>query len=225
MVPAAVLAGDSEEGWSFDFIPYYQFKNVKGDVTVDGVTRSVDADYEDVDDLRNSGVAVLFSGRKGDWGFLVDWGWTEYVSFPSADELVRADIGTLEGTATYRWKSLSGLELLAGLRTYRLNVDYVDRVDPANNEDDDAFWLDPIVGARIVFDLGKRWEIWLKGDIGGFGAGSDLAWSALANIGWRVSDLVSLWGGYKYLDIDYEDGDFAYDASTRGFFIGLGFSF
>jgi hypothetical protein len=36
-------------------------------------------------------------------------------------------------------------------------------------------WLDPVVGARVRYAVAPGHELWLRGDIGGFGVGSDFS--------------------------------------------------
>jgi hypothetical protein len=90
-------------------------------------------------------------------------------------------------------------------------------------------WVDPFVGAHVTAPLGERWWLGVHGDIGGFGVGSDLAWQAYADIGYRASDLVSIIFGYRAIDIDYEEGGgrdyFHYDLQIAGPQLGVVFRF
>jgi hypothetical protein len=90
-------------------------------------------------------------------------------------------------------------------------------------------WVDPFVGAQLNVALSDRWWFDLHGDIGGFDVGSKLAWQAYADVGYRASDLVSVYLGYRALDIDYESGSgstlFRYDVLTASPQIGVAFRF
>ena len=58
-----------------------------------------------------------------------------------------------------------------------------------------------------------------RGDIGGFGIGSDLAWQLATHLGVQVTDWLTILAGYRWLDIDYEDTEgtpFVYDIQTSG---------
>jgi hypothetical protein len=65
-------------------------------------------------------------------------------------------------------------------------------------------------------------------DVGGFGVGSDFAWSALGLFGWRFAllgqDAAALWG-YRALGQDYSTGSgrqrFEWDVIMHGPAIGL----
>jgi hypothetical protein len=84
------------------------------------------------------------------------------------------------------------------------------------NVSKDEIWIDPIIGARMQYDLTHRLALILKGDVGGFGVGSDFAWSATALARYQMSRHWSLLGGYKVLDVDYSKGKAGMDAQLAG---------
>jgi hypothetical protein len=47
-------------------------------------------------------------------------------------------------------------------------------------------WLDPFVGARVRQQLAPGQEIVLRGDVGGFGAGSQFSWQAIGTYNWLL---------------------------------------
>ena len=44
----------------------------------------------------------------------------------------------------------------------------------------DVDWVDPLIGARVRHQLAPGQELLVRADIGGFGAGSEFSWNALA---------------------------------------------
>jgi hypothetical protein len=76
-------------------------------------------------------------------------------------------------------------------------------------------------------------ELLLRGDVGGFGAGSEFSWNALATYSWQiaVSEGVTYSGvlGYRALDVDYEKGSgrskYRYDVLQHGPIMGLSIAF
>lgn len=89
------------------------------------------------------------------------------------------------------------------------------------NED----WFDVIVGARAVVQLGDRWFLQGMGDIGGFGAESDLTWQAVAGFGYKFTPRISGLLGYRAMGVDYDKGGFLMDTVSHGPAAGLSFSF
>ena len=90
-------------------------------------------------------------------------------------------------------------------------------------------WIDPFIGARLRVDLTKKLMLGLRGDIGGFGIGSEFSWNASAVLGYRFTRLISAWVGYRALSVDYEKGggfnSIEYDLIMHGPMIGMGFYF
>ena len=44
-------------------------------------------------------------------------------------------------------------------------------------------WADPVVGARVRYAVAPGHELFLRGDIGGFGVGSEFSWQAIGGYG------------------------------------------
>lgn len=210
--------------WEFAFIPYGWSTGINGNVTIDGTTRRVEASASDLADIRDTGVSFVFTARKDNWGFLLDNVWASYSDNPAPDERLQTDVWLLDGNVSTSLGGSGPLELLAGFRYY--NIDSSLRNTTSNTTiSERESWVDPLIGAQFLIDLGKKWTAVLKGDVGGFNVGSDSAYNFAAGVGWRVAKPISLWAGYRYLDIDYNNNDFALDIALSGFSLGFGFHF
>lgn len=100
--------------------------------------------------------------------------------------------------------------------------------DAAGSADRSRNWVEPFVGARANIDLGEDFVLQVRGDVGGFGLGSDFAWQLAAVIGWQFEmfDMdAALFVGYRALAQDYEEGSFEWDVIAHGPILGLGFTF
>jgi opacity protein-like surface antigen len=90
-------------------------------------------------------------------------------------------------------------------------------------------WTDPVVGITARYPINDTWSLGVRGDVGGFGIGSELTWQMMASVNWKVRDNLEVVAGYRYLDADYEDGSgtdlFKYDMVTSGPGIGVSFKF
>ncbi len=67
-------------------------------------------------------------------------------------------------------------------------------------------WFDPMLIARIKNSGLQQFVYQFKGEIGGFGIGSDLAWQLQAYAGYRLSKLFQMTAGYRVISLDYETG-------------------
>ena len=64
----------------------------------------------------------------------------------------------------------------------------------------------------------------LRGDVGGFGAGSDFSWQVLATYNWQLctfgGHLIDGYLGYRALSVDYSQGsgntEYKYDVLMQG---------
>jgi len=94
--------------------------------------------------------------------------------------------------------------------------------------DETETWVEPFVGLRMGVDITKRIGLSLRGDVGGFGAGSDFAWQFIGGLGytfhmgsWNGTALV----GFRALSQDYESNDFKWDMTVYGPILGVQFTF
>jgi hypothetical protein len=85
------------------------------------------------------------------------------------------------------------------------------------------WWIDPIVGFRVLVDPSRRLRLSLAGNVGGFGIGSasDFAWEASALAFYRISDRVSLGAGYRAQGLDRERSNLDVDLILHGPIVGL----
>ena len=104
-----------------------------------------------------------------------------------------------------------------------INKQLVSRLPVSASADTD--WVDPIVGLRAQWNFHEKWFLAAKSDIGGFGVGSDLAWTLQGTVGYHFTDCVSAELGYRHLQTDYEDGNFTYDMAETGIYTGINIRF
>ena len=69
----------------------------------------------------------------------------------------------------------------------------------------DQWWIDPIIGLRTQINFTRWLFLALQGDVGGFGAGSQIAWFASGSIGINFTRNIFLETGYRYFFMDYEN--------------------
>jgi hypothetical protein len=90
-------------------------------------------------------------------------------------------------------------------------------------------WLDPVVGARFRYAVLPGHNLFLRGDIGGFGAGSEFSWQAIAGYSFEFATYqgVTFSGvvGYRALYVDYAQGEgrrrYEFDMLQHGPVLGL----
>jgi hypothetical protein len=226
------LAGD----WHLDLTTYLWAPSLNGNLTGRGRESPVNASFIDI--LKDSDSLIGIEGRlgvrKGRVGVYVDGLYNKIgadnlsgpFGFAKADASVNLtfiesavyyDLIDLprqkspDGQDTWNW----GIEtdVYAGARYTNLGVKLdlksIGQVGINQTRSKNESWVDPIVGARITFDLSDHWKAYLDNNIGGFGAGSKLAYSGIALVGYQFT-LFGLestaWAGYKALYQDYQNG-------------------
>jgi hypothetical protein len=94
-------------------------------------------------------------------------------------------------------------------------------------------WLDPIIGARLRYTVAPGHELLLRGDIGGFGVGSDFSWQAIGAYGFEFGTYqgITFSGviGYRALYVDYVQGEgrqrYEFDMLIHGPVLGISAKF
>jgi len=65
----------------------------------------------------------------------------------------------------------------------------------------------------------------IQGDVGGFGAGSDIAWNAQGSLGVNITRNLFAEVGWRYFYMDYSNGGALYRAAEYGPYSGIGVKF
>jgi hypothetical protein len=219
--------GTESESWEFEFTPYIWAAGLDGDVSTGGVTSPIENDYNFLvlENLDLAGSAT-FEARKQNWALLFDGLYTRFsddLTNPSFRTNLVNEGGFFEAAVSYRFEKLKFLEIIAGARYVFVNLDLALTPGPVVKGSKD--WVDPVLGLRFSWEMTDRWLMRLRGDLGGFGAGSDLVSSAALTIEYRLSEIFSLKAGYRFMKGEFEDQDFVHDVSLSGFGLGLGIRF
>jgi hypothetical protein len=118
------------------------------------------------------------------------------------------------------------VDALGGVRFWHISTDVtVSALGLSRSYGESFGWADPVVGARAFLRLTEKVSIQAQADVGGFGAGSDLTWSALATANYIVNDNVSLSAGYKVLEVDYDRDGHVFDTRFSGPVLGMTYRF
>ena len=208
---------------------------MSGDVGAGSKEAHTSASFTDICHNLDSGFMAHFEGRKERWGFIVD---PIYINLGAS---IRTPYGFkvainveqflmgFEGVYRVYDKEGNSFDVLFGGRYNALKNDLTPSGVPYPSYHFSKGWVDPMVGFRSRFDLGRKWSFGIRGDIGGFGVGSKLAWDAMAYFDVRAGKTVSFSFGYSAVATDYESGSgatrFLYDIRMDGPFIGVSFSF
>lgn len=232
-----VCSVSAEDEWEFIIAPYGLFPTITGDASV-GIVEGADIDVG-ADDIFNNlelgGMMQAEAHHKSGFGIILAYNFMDLEgesSDPNGNELYDADVyqGIFEGYGVYRYDtSLGPVEGYGGIRWWSMDIDFSLRGTKIT--DNDADWIDPVIGIRWRPQLSKRWSLIFRGDLGGFGVGSDFTWNLQGGIAWSATEYMSVVAEYRAISVDYSDGPvgsrdrFAYDTVTHGPVLGLAFRF
>jgi hypothetical protein len=236
--------------WKFELAPYLWLPAVHGDLAVRGRTTDVDVDLGDRLDLMFDGVKFLVAmgraeARKGNLLFTLDAVYLNLEDDGTTARGLETEVTSqfliTEFGGGYRlgtwpltpevWPAVS-CDVMAGGRYVLLEAGIDIDGGPRGRRIDierDMEWIEPFVGGRILLTLSQRITIGVRGDVGGFGIGSDFTWNLVGSVQYHVSRHIALGGGYRALDIDSTQGSRAnrsgLDVLIHGPLLGVVFRF
>ena len=224
----------SSEAWEFRAGLPLWISGLDGDAGVLGRVAPVDVAFKDIIPQINMAAALSFEARRGPWGILTSGIFMNLSDAagtpgPLIDSLkVEMKQLVLDGAVSYAMidNDCGSLELLAGVRYNHIKLGLnIDSRSGNFSKDGSETWVDPYVGVLGRTRISESISLVGKGDIGGFGVGSDLTWQLYGGVEFQISRSCYLGVGYHYLSVDYSSGGFTYDLATSGPQIEMGFAF
>ena len=251
---AAAPSGD----WRFQAVPYLWLPQIKGDLSTRGLTAALDVDYDTIFDLLGNGELFAVMGHfeaqyRRKYSFFVDAvgivakpeGTVQGIRDPDRgrDVKLTSSCTFVEFGTAYRLiddpPGVEGLpvkyDVLAGGRVMYFYQKLEVEGGRVNREaDSTSVWVDPFVGFRFTLGLGDNLDFLFRSDVGGFGAGSRIAWNLIGGFEYALSwspwgASTSLIAAYKALGFDHVSGTgnkrVETDLTYFGPAIGLSFYF
>ena len=242
-----------DDRWRFTITPYLWVPSISGSMKLapapgfgSGKVDIGPSDY--LENLQFVGMLDL-QVQKGRWSFLADiiyldfsnddrkahlpgvlpggGGWTV-----GADTDLQALVLEFAGAYSVFRNEYLNFDLLAGVRYAeiegRVSLDIIGPLPAwvsSRTFSKTKSFIDPIVGFKGKFELGKKWYLPYYFDIGGFGVDSDLTLQAFAGIGYRFCDWFSMMLGYRYLYYDFGNSKLVKDLNLYGATLGFNFTF
>lgn len=237
-VLAACLAAplQAEEAWQHEIAPYIFAAGMDGKVGLNGVTADVDVGFSDILENLKFGGMIAYRASRGPVFFTIDLVYMKLEADKTGPNGRLYGDAEMDQTALEfdgGYKLTDNFSVFGGLRFNKIDADLKIRGEGPLGIEKKASgtetWLDPVVGAKFELPFGAHWSASLRGDIGGFGVGSDFAWQGVALVRWQPSEGIGVIGGYRYFDQDVDlgnpAGDTTYDMAVSGLVLGAVFTF
>lgn len=238
---STAFAADGTGDWQQTVFIYGMGAAIDGDAQIGDLKVPVDVSISELFDHLKFGAMGAYRVENGTWSFTVD---ATYMNLGGTSKSeggrLKGEVGveqtTLMGTVGRRWTD--NLEFLVSLAYFDLSNDLKLKLSLPNIGDSvtrkasvDADWIDPLVGLQYNVPFAGNWRFNLRGDIGGFGIGSDLSYQVLTNFRWQANDTLGVVFGYRLIGFDYEDGRKGsskyqrFDLTEQGPLVGMTISF
>jgi opacity protein-like surface antigen len=238
MISACTPAFAQSSDWAYTASVSGWFTGLESSVETSFGTVETELDFADVLDSLDLAFFGSFEARNGRWALVTDLIFADLgtdVSAPFGDAFRRADVDTqntlFSAYAAYAVVERPGLrvEVGPGFRYNEASIDVrlVGNVAPTRTVSFSDSWVDPLLGARMRFDLSENWFGSAFADIGGFGMedASDTTWQAYAGLGYRFNETWAVQAGYRQLSIERAFGGRDVTLDLSGPMIGVQASF
>jgi hypothetical protein len=225
--------------WKFLVEPYLMFPNMNGTVGLaDLPDASVDASTNAIFGHLKMGFMLNAEATNGKWTIGSDLLYMDLAQgvkpglIITGGEISAKQLGW-EVSGLYAVKPWLDLGIGGMLNSINSEVvvtlDFIGGTPPQKSKSMTKTWFDPMLIARIHSKSGEKFIYQFRGEIGGFGIGSDLAWQMQGYAGYQFSKLFQITGGYRIISLDYENGSgqnrFMYNMDTSGPVVRFGFNF
>lgn len=225
-----------DSDWHVVWHPLYLFaSSLSGTAGAGGLTTPVDAGFGDIIDEVNFAYATAVDVRKNHVGVLMD---LSYMNLGDSKNFapgglfsgsqLSAKLFFIDPEVYYRVKESDrgSFDVMAGFRYWHLSnkITFLPGLLPGTTVSAGDNWVDPVFGGRIRLNLDKdkKWYLPIKGDVGGFGAGSDLSWQIFAGAGRNFGKRYTFLFGWRALAVDRRNGSKIFDMKFHGPLMSFG---
>ncbi|RAU16672.1 hypothetical protein DN062_16745 [Nitrincola tibetensis] len=190
---------------------------------------TVERSFSDIFKSVDFAAMGLLETRKGDYGILLDGMYVNMKDGASAGPLSAAlelDLTTLMLAGQYRIQQThrSYSDLMIGVRGWSVKTDI--SIDPINIQDNRSKqWADLMIGAKGIYNLDQHWFTSWSAMVGGFDLSSNWVSDIHVGMGYRLNEHSAIQFGYRYMDVDYSQGNFDIDTKLGGVLLGIDYRF
>ena len=233
----------ADEPWT-DFGIHLFMASLDGEARLGSASSDIDVPFDDILENLDFGYMGYIEHRRDRWSFIGD---VAYLRLADENSLttnrgreieVEAELEqtVLEGFVAYRVLNADleaggpGLDIFAGARYTQLAIELDSEASQlglttSRSRDGDEAWTDAVLGLRLQFGDRKGWGGTLWADVGSGSDSSSKQFMALAS--YRADSTWQFYGGYRYLNLDFDKGSgadrFAIDIDYSGPMFGVSY--
>lgn len=228
---AAVAPANANE-WTAQITPYVWGTGLGGDLTpfTGAPSLSIDKSLSDVLEDLDAAFFLSAYARKDRFVVLGDLSMSsstrdDYIApgLPASGKVKQQSVTLLGGYRAVEQDDMK-IDLLVGARAWRIDAD-ISVAGGAIHRSSRKEFVDPILAARLHFNLTPQWSAMYYFDVGGFGAGSEQTSQIVATANYQVNESVFLSAGYRHLKVDYRNNGTKIDLVMSGPLLGATWRF
>ena len=233
MCASTALADEADDGWNHSVHLYGMGAAIEGDAQIGPLALPVEVSISELFDALRMGGMAAYRADNGTWSFTgdvtyMDLGWSARTAADRAGGELRVDQLTVMATVGRRINPK--VEVLVSAAYFDVDTTLEVRVlQQSRRATRGASWVDPLVGLQYSAPVGDKWTYSLRGDVGGFGVGSDFTWHVATVMRRQVTGKFDWYVGYRVIAYDYSEGSGSdrlhYSMTQHGLGIGVAWSF
>ena len=228
---------EDQKDWNFVVAPYLWFSGLNGDLAVATINTEIDAGFSDIFNNLNMAFMLYGEARYKKFGLAVDF-FTIQMSMDGTRPILGGEVNVdldqtfLETTLLYslvhneKWSADAHIGIRSWWMNTRLDAERI--ISPENRiVEQNISFVDPIIGAKVMYLPHKKWLVNARVDIGGFGAGSEFSWQVNLGGGFKFAKSWTALLQYRLLGVDYTSGTegtldyFRMDTTMSGPLLGV----
>jgi len=222
----------ADNDWHVNTNVYLWFAGMHGTVGADGFEASVHASASEVFSKFNIGFMDTTEFQKRRFVIPIDFMWVKLSDDKAIpflpDYSVKAKVTQTILTPKVGYVLVDHEKLNVqgnvGIRYWHLGTTL--ELDPqvaGHSIYSPSNWVDVVAGGRITLPLSPKASVAILGDAGGGGANLDYQVAGL--LFYKIKPKWQLFGGWRYLDVDYQSGGTINDVAQSGLLLGVTYTF
>ncbi|MBL8201619.1 MAG: hypothetical protein JNK40_11645 [Chromatiales bacterium] len=232
--PAFAADGD----WQHTAVLYMIGAGIDGTAGVGPVEGDVDVSFGDILDSLEFGAMAAYRGDNGPFAVVADFIYMDLETDknglgPFGQTRTTVELEQLISELDASIAVTDRLDAYVGVRYWDVDSTVTvvgggplgEDISGSLSED----WVDVIYGLRYAWPISANWTLIVRGDVAPLGTGSDFSWHSSAFADWRLGEHASVLIGFRWLDVDYDDGEganrFLMDVSEGGPTVGFAWTF
>lgn len=229
-----VPATAQDRAWDTSFTLYLW--TAETDASITTAFGTIESTLPFSDALENLDFAFMgaLEARNGPWSLIGDFAHTSLSfsnstpgpAFGGVDADVKLQVLNAYGLYTLHSSDGWSVDLGGGARWFDTDttLTLLPGIAAGRSSRVNDSWIDPVIAARLTYDVSDSWTVAGFVDYGGFRSDSE-SWQVLLNAKYAFNEQWSILAGYRYLDIQHGTSNDEFKLTQSGPVFGVRYDF